>query len=386
MAPMQASVRGMLRRCIFGCVVVSWLIAGSNARAQRTSSLSWVRLSGTEDCISTQALAEGVERRLGRRVFVSASQADLSLEGHVERVNRSNEYVATLVVSDRAGRVLGRRTLRVAGEKCGALEASLVLVIAIAIDPGARLSAEPGPDRDLSPEAERMLSQLGLPELTEQQIRDQLAVPDPDAIRPSVAASPAPPTRARAASSAHDSPKTEPAADTRVRIGIGANAELGVLPNLALGAVLGVTLTPTWFWQTEIWITGLLPQREQAGRTAGVARFSFWAGGLAICPPLMPERSIELHACAGARAGVLSARGSAFAETLSHSGAWLEPTLYGGLLVRITGAWSLHTRLGFGVPIVRDTFAYTDELGRVQRLHRARGVGGRVETGLGVSF
>src|SRR5689334_7531634 len=49
------------------------------AYAQRTSSLSWVRLPGAETCIPTQTLAERVEQRVGRQVFVSASQADLSL-------------------------------------------------------------------------------------------------------------------------------------------------------------------------------------------------------------------------------------------------------------------------------------------------------------------
>ena len=61
------------------------LLSPRSAAAQRTSSLSWVRLEGADQCIGAQELARRVEERVGRRVFVSASQAELSLEGHVER-------------------------------------------------------------------------------------------------------------------------------------------------------------------------------------------------------------------------------------------------------------------------------------------------------------
>ncbi len=155
------------------------LTCASHVQAQRTSSLSWVRLRGTESCISTQALAERVEQRLGRRAFVSASQADLSLEGHVERASNPAGFVATLVVSDRAGRALGRRVLRVAGDDCQQLEPSLVLVIALAMNPGTALAAAGDSAQPLSPEAQAMLEQLGLPALSEQQLRDELAVPEP---------------------------------------------------------------------------------------------------------------------------------------------------------------------------------------------------------------
>src|SRR5258708_255178 len=47
----------------------------------RTSSLSWLRMPGSDSCIATQALARSVEERLGRRVFVSAAEADVSVEG-----------------------------------------------------------------------------------------------------------------------------------------------------------------------------------------------------------------------------------------------------------------------------------------------------------------
>ena len=63
------------------------LFASSPAAAQtgRTSSLSWLRMPGADACIATQALARSVEERLGRHVFVSASAADVSVEGRIEK-------------------------------------------------------------------------------------------------------------------------------------------------------------------------------------------------------------------------------------------------------------------------------------------------------------
>src|SRR5262249_39169402 len=85
------------RRSCFAVTVLSIvlhlvLVAGSagaqvKPRAERaTSSLNWVRLPGSEECITARALATAVEGRLGRAVFVSASQGDLSIEGRVEPV------------------------------------------------------------------------------------------------------------------------------------------------------------------------------------------------------------------------------------------------------------------------------------------------------------
>src|SRR5690242_20041849 len=159
-----------LRAAIAALALQALAARAQPAQAQQTSSLSWVRLPGAESCISTQALAERVEQRLGRRVFVSASQADLSLEGRVERVAAPPAFVANLVVSDPLGRVLGRRVLRTAGTDCAQLEASLVLVIAIAIDPGASLAAVLGPEQALSDQAKAMLEQLELPKLSEQEL------------------------------------------------------------------------------------------------------------------------------------------------------------------------------------------------------------------------
>ena len=376
---------GLVRRWAApaACVVAALALFSGGAHAQRTSSLSWVRLAGAEQCISTQELAERVEQRLGRRVFVSASQADLSLEGHVERVARPESFVATLVVSDRSGRVLGQRVLRAHGASCQALEDSLVLVIAIAIDPGRSLPAVLGPENQLSEQAEGLLAQLELPKLSEQQLLDELAVPDP-VPEPSA---PPPPARSPPASDRPPAAATavEPARGTRLRLHAAIGAELGVLPEPGLGGVLGLTILPQGFLPIDVWLTALLPQRREAADEAGAGKLTFAAVGAGLCP-LFVGVELVFRACAGARAGVLQVAGTGFAESFDYTGAWLEATLYTGLWLPLGGGWTLHAGLGAGAPVVRDTFRSEDTLGRPRVLHRASAVSARLELGAGVSF
>ena len=169
----------MLARLVLGALsTLAWLIA-SAASAQATpptSSLSWVRLPGAESCLSTHQLAASVEKRLGHRAFVSASQAELSLEGRIER-SAPDRWSATLIVSDRNGRTLGKRELHARGDSCAAIDRSLVLVVAIAIDPGAVLSAVLTADDQLSDDANHLLGAVSVDDLLDHMLpenwRDQ---------------------------------------------------------------------------------------------------------------------------------------------------------------------------------------------------------------------
>ena len=388
MPPMARAIGDLRLPAFVLCTVAIALLQCPRAFAQRTCSLSWVRIEGAEDCISTQSLAERVEQRLGRRVFVSASQADLSLEGRVERTSAKDAVVATLVVSDREGRVLGRRVLRVRGESCQPLEASLVLVIAIAIDPGASLPAVIGESDALSEEARAMLEQLDLPELRPQQIAE-LAVPDATAQAPTRApgARVAPPSAAAATDPPTRDARHDDARPSTIALRVGASLalELGVLPEPAAGVAVGVTIAPSWLLPVDVWVSTLFAQDQAVADAAGTGRLQLFAGGLALCPALDVTSRLSMRVCSGLRAGVLGGRGEGFAASTSSSGPWVEALLSTGLWLRL-GRISLHTAVGAGVPAVRDTFSYVDRLGARRVLHRAEAVTGRFELGAGVHF
>src|SRR5262245_4834347 len=88
------------------------LVTTGTARAEppaRSWSLSWTRASGAETCVGAKALAEAVEALLGKRVFVSAALADLSVEGGIEP--SASGWRAVMRVTDRDGSIIGSREI-----------------------------------------------------------------------------------------------------------------------------------------------------------------------------------------------------------------------------------------------------------------------------------
>lgn len=370
---------------IASVVVVTGVLAlgiASQAAAQRTSSLSWVRLEGAERCIGAQELARRVEARVGRQVFVSASQADLSLEGHVKR--EGDTLAAELAVSDRSGAVLGRRVLRVAGADCSALEASLVLVIAIGIDADAALPAEARGGEKLSDETKTMLAQLEMPKVSEEAVLE-LAVPEPAARADAPAAN----SGAARPKLQRPSPRSMPEApkgrDVELAVHFGVSAELGVLPDPGLGGSLRLTLRVPPVWPIQLSLIGAIPQTMKLTSAQGSSDFNFWAAGLALCPDWLEGQPLGLRTCAGVRAGVLRSRGTGFAQPLTAASPWADVTLQAGPALRF-GRFGMDLAVRVSVPFVRDTYRYEDLGGRARSLHRAAGVVGGVELATGYFF
>ena len=95
-------------------------------------------------CIATQALARSVEERLGRHVFVSAAEADVSVEGRIEK-RSAGGWHSVITIRDGKGALLGTRELDRPDASCDAMNEPLALVIAVMIDPEAKLSSASSP-------------------------------------------------------------------------------------------------------------------------------------------------------------------------------------------------------------------------------------------------
>src|SRR5207249_5003 len=93
------------------------------------------------------ALARSVEERLGRHVFVSAAEADVSVEGRIEKraAHATSAWHAVITIRDSKGALLGTRELDRTDPSCASMNEPLALVIAVMIDPEAKLSSTPTP-------------------------------------------------------------------------------------------------------------------------------------------------------------------------------------------------------------------------------------------------
>ncbi|MFT3840831.1 MAG: hypothetical protein QM723_27830 [Myxococcaceae bacterium] len=134
---MSASDR---RALALACVLLS-----SAAFAEQRWGLTWKAADG---CIQAAELAERVERRLGRPVF--GAEPDLRIDGYLVSADgtpKNAKWRARLTLIDAHGTVEGSRDVTTADASCRGIDDSLVLVVAVMIDPSAALTpfASPSP-------------------------------------------------------------------------------------------------------------------------------------------------------------------------------------------------------------------------------------------------
>lgn len=336
--------------------------------------LNWVRLPGAESCLSASALATRVETRVGRMLFVSVSDAGLSVDGSVRALPAG--WQVTLDISDPDGRILGRRELQFEGADCSVIDDSVALVIAITLYPDTGLIDG------------------GIP-LDAQTAAKLEALFGSEPIDPDPASLPGSGTPATS-SSRPVRPAARPAqrgGGPRIRrepwtlgLALAATGALGHLPGLAGGGSGYVLVTPPDAWPMQLgllWLPGTL---EAADEGQGEARFDVLTGSLALCP-WQPSWLESLAFCAGVEAGRLHVEPRRFASgnraltdaVASLLGlALLQPRLLGPLHLRVA--------LALSVPLIQRAYTFRSGDGTPSPLFRMPQLAGRLELGLGVFF
>jgi hypothetical protein len=343
--------------------------APDGGRELRTSSLSWVRLPGAEGCIGTHDLAAAVEARLHRPVIVSAAQADLSIEGRIEPLPHAPAstppagagFRATVVVSSAAGDVLGERTIDHDGADCRGLDETLVLVVAVMIDPEAALEPRPAAAEErpivVAPELSPTPPEPPEPEVTTRELEIP-ATTAPDL-----------PSRAR----------------TRVDLSAGFVAGLGPVPLPGLGFSISGIVDPPRFWPIEIELGALVATRVEIADADGEALFDRVTGGLMVCAPWERGR-VRLQGCLGLQAGALhaAAGGEGFDETHRTWRPLVDPAARVRVLWAVWRSLVLRAGVTLTVPTIRDRFVFEGADGQLHEIFDPWPVGVAFEVGLGV--
>ncbi len=345
-ASTRRSVAGRLRGRVCASIValaVVPLAARAEKPRQMTSSLSWVRLAGAEECVGTQDLARDVEQRLGRSVFVSAAHADVSVEGHVEPRADGPGWQAAITVRDAKGALLGTRELARRDSSCAEMREPIALVIAVMIDPDATVS--PGP-REAPPSRPAILLAEG----------------------PVVGAAPSLPR----------------GAPWRFDAGASIIGGAGLLPNPGIGVSGGGLLEPPHLPALlgfgAIWF-------DNSASTAGpgVETFSLAFLGGGICPLTTHGDRIHGYLCGVGHLGLLKSRGSGFEVPLSDGQrVFLAGALEGRLTLRVFGPLTARAGLSLVVPIVRHAFTYRQPSGAEVETFRMAPVAATADLGFGV--
>jgi len=321
------------------------------AEGKRTSSLAWVRLEGAESCIASPALAQRVEGRLGRKVFVSASEADITVEGTIGPSPKGG-FRAQLRVSARDGSLLGARDVETRAATCDAIDEKLSLVVSVMIDP----DATPGAD-------------------------------DPKAAlaAPAAEAGPAPPevvVKERIVVVREEPPRADP--PWRFELTLAAMATLGLQPGAGVAFAPAVILSPPRFWAIRV-AGGIAATSSVDAGGGATAEASLAHGSVALCPLAARGPRLGALACAGALVGALRGRGIGFDTTTTTSSLVAGPVVLGRASLRIAGPLLASAALGLVVPVAHAELGYRTSTGSAS-LFRTAPVAATAELGIGVEL
>lgn len=336
-------LRAAARVCLLvGLCSFVWPVA---ARAPILPGLSWVRLSGAESCISAIGLAQQIENKLGRSVFVPTSAAELTIEGYV--APRSDVgFVAHLAVVAADGRVLGTRVLETTEADCSTLEQALVLVIAVTLNPNTGIAGVSMLSADVQAALDGALGgELPLPvDASARGARPAARVSVP---RPSADSGQGGPDTIDAPDNdASDSPRA-------LRLDLALLGGAGMLPSPAFGAELGVAVMPRQWLPLMLSLQGFLPRTVDAlNAEEGSVRFLLLRVGLLLCPESR-YGLLTIGGCVGIDTGIMYVTSTGYlfdGEALRPVfDVLLQPTLR----VRLSPRAALRFGFSFGFPVVR---------------------------------
>ncbi len=342
--------------------VAGALGAATAARADgdkpKTSSLSWVRLPGAESCIATQALSRAVEDRLRRPVFVSPSNADLSVEGHVERAGKG--FRAEVTVRDAQGATLGKRELQSPGAACSGLDEPLSLAIALMIDPDAdrpKPAVDAGaPDAAIDAAAPvATATATATVVVVERQIVVEKPVPAPK----------------------------KPGWLFDGTAGLAAG--LGMLPKFSFGLAAQAILEPPKFWGLHGAVAGFGPSEVPTENGGSSVLGTVWLEG-GLCPVHLHGREVHFWSCALAEIGFwnVQSRGVNRAEDtlrlLIGMGANARVSLH------LIGPFVFRVGLTLSVPFARQVVAVRTSSGGSSEVLSPFFFNGYLDAGFGLHF
>ena len=333
--------------------------AGSGTSAptkKRTSTLGWLRMPGADACVATQALARGVETRLGRTVFVSPAEADVSVEGRIEK--KGTGFSATLVLRDSEGKSLGTRTLEKADPACDKLTESLVLIIAVMIDPDAAMAPTPP---------------VPAPAPAPAPAPTPVPAPPPERIYVPVPVLVQGPERT-----------IREAPALRFDGSISARFAAGIVPFPGIGGSAVGVLVPRKF----IGILGraslYLPSTEAIPGTSADVSFVHGTLGSGLCPLAHVVGPALLTACGEGDVGLLMARPSGLPRTVNETRVTVSAGASFAASFLVSGPFTLRAGLSGMIPLVRESFEVTLPTGGKYEVFRQAPASVALDLGFGL--
>ena len=330
-----------------------------------------MRLQGAQSCIAAAELAQRVEARLGRVIFVSAADATIFVDGTVERA-QDNFFVVRLQLSDQQGRLLGERVLEFEGADCREIDEAVVLVIAVTLFPENGLSGAAIP---MEPELASRLAALFDGESTD---------PDPNALPKA-----SPPVVEQSDAGESSKPKESDQANEDnarqpwVAMFAGLGAGLGVTPRVGAEAHLAGTLWLTPEMALELTVNRYWSQTLPIA--GGRLRFGLFGGGAVLCPWRLFVPDAQL--CLGGELAWLHVTSDKFPRPGTDTrDLLLNAQVAAVYRKKIAGPLALRLAAVAEVPLIQRGYEVEASNGLPKLAFRTSPLMGKVEFGLGAAF
>jgi hypothetical protein len=296
-----------------------------------------VRLPGAESCINAPALAQIVEAQLGYAVFVSASRAEISVEGRIEPTSDPAGFRAVIAVAKAAGEAVGTREIARATGRCDEMSQDIAFVIGMLVDPEAALNPHRADVVEVAPAPQA-----------------RSAAPAPEARRAAPPPPPAPQVLPRAPAPAPPPPSREP---WSLGLELGPAFSVGLLPMLGVGAAVRGWIQPPRRFSLHlgavVWSPSSASPSDAGAELFGAEAF------LTACPLQDAGDLVFYAACAGLQVGALRAVGFGYPVTLSQEQLLLNAVVEGRVRRRFLGTFTISGGIGVAVPFLRGRFFAT---------------------------
>lgn len=327
-------------------------LTGAQAECPAASAdVSWVRLAGAESCPGAAAIRGEVARRIGQAI---GSPGDGKIVEAV--VQGSPGRWSVRIATSGCGTDPAVREIESDAPTCEPISSAAVLVIALAIDPGAALAPPAPPASSAAPAA--------APAASSAAPAPAPAASDSTPPAPPPTASPGPPqrppaTRPRPPAGARAAPSV-PAPSVETRFTLRGLATFGLLPAAAPGIAWSSE------WRIPPWLvlsTGVfyLPEQPAEDPTFAFGMTAGWAG---LCADFLRVWRITIAPCARLLGGAIHAvvrTHPTIVGTDPGQRAWAGASLGARAAARIAGPVQVELGSDVIAPITRHEFGLRDD-------------------------
>ena len=361
-----------LRRLSVAALLGSALSCASTTARAEPYRLQWLREPGAESCVSGAALTRLLEQVIGPAA--SAQDMPVLVEGRIAPAAPPLRWRMTLRVSDVHGELLGERELTHAAPHCSALTSSLLLILAMSIDPDAARSGLPP----------SVVEELRRDRAEDVDVWPAAHVPELDP-RGSAPASfqdaPTPP--------ALSPPRAQPARHSVWQLLFGFALATGILPEVSPGLTLGgrLALAPAWSLSLSVdaWVPRNVAMTGPYSMADGV-EFGALQSDFRLCRSLLGTDDNHLGACVG---GALGARWVSANALETRANPWRA---YFGPELGVEGKLALGSRcfVSGGVsalaPLPQVHYTYVDHRSEERTLFAPNAIAGWAFLNLGTEL